>query len=114
MGCAGSPHPRTTSPQGRARASLEGPTCCPEWDSMGAADGCSLGRPAGPVSILPNFPSGTTSVTASMGVAVTNCTPDLTVETVLQHADAALYRAKRAGRNCVEAFSLTIQYSGNS
>src|SRR2546422_397988 len=38
-------------------ASLEGPTCCPEWDSMGAADGCSLGRPAGPVSILPNLPS---------------------------------------------------------
>jgi diguanylate cyclase (GGDEF)-like protein len=58
--------------------------------------------------------SGTRSVTVSMGVAVTNCTPDLTVEMILQHADAALYRAKKAGRNRVEAFSLAVQYRGHS
>jgi two-component system cell cycle response regulator len=52
--------------------------------------------------------SGMPSVTVSMGVAVTNCTSDLTVETILQHADAALYRAKKAGRNRVEAFSLAV------
>jgi diguanylate cyclase (GGDEF)-like protein len=50
---------------------------------------------------------GPTTVTVSMGVAVTNCIPDLTSEVVLQHADGALYRAKRAGRNRVETFSLT-------
>jgi diguanylate cyclase (GGDEF)-like protein len=53
-------------------------------------------------------PSGAMPVTVSMGVAVTNSTPDLTVESVLQHSDAALYRAKRAGRNCVQAFSLAV------
>lgn len=54
-------------------------------------------------------PTGTPSVTASMGVAATNSSPDLTAETILQHADTALYRAKKAGRNCVEAFSLAVQ-----
>jgi two-component system cell cycle response regulator len=57
-------------------------------------------------------PSCIVPVTVSMGVAVTNSTPDLTVETLLQHADGALYRAKRAGRNCVEAFSLAVQHTG--
>jgi diguanylate cyclase (GGDEF)-like protein len=56
--------------------------------------------------------SGTASVTVSMGIAATNSTPDLTAEAVLQNADAALYRAKRAGRNCVQAFSLAVQPSG--
>ena len=49
---------------------------------------------------------GTASVTVSMGVTVTNATPDPTVENVLQQADAALYCAKRAGRNCVKAAML--------
>jgi diguanylate cyclase (GGDEF)-like protein len=57
-------------------------------------------------------PAGAVPVTVSMGVAVTNSTPDLTVESLLQHADGALYRAKRAGRNCVQAFSLAIQPAG--
>ena len=52
--------------------------------------------------------AGPTPVTVSMGVTVTNCIPYLTSEAVLQHADAALYRAKRGGRNRVEAFSLTV------
>lgn len=56
--------------------------------------------------------SGKASVTVSMGIAATNSTPDLTAEAVLQNADAALYRAKRAGRNCVQAFSLAVQPSG--
>ena len=57
-------------------------------------------------------PAGAVPVTVSMGVAVTNSTPDLTVESLLQHADGALYRAKRAGRNCVQAFSLAVQHIG--
>jgi diguanylate cyclase (GGDEF)-like protein len=57
-------------------------------------------------------PSRTVPITISMGVAATNSNSDLTAGTVLQHADAALYRAKRAGRNCVQAFSLTVQHSG--
>jgi two-component system, cell cycle response regulator len=51
-------------------------------------------------------PWGARSVTVSMGVAVINGALDCTVETVLQETDAALYRAKAAGRNRVEAASL--------
>lgn len=40
------------------------------------------------------------AVTASFGVAALG--PDETVERTLERADAALYRAKEAGRNCVE------------
>jgi two-component system, cell cycle response regulator len=54
-------------------------------------------------------PQGTLCVTVSMGVAVTNCAADANVEKVLQQADSALYRAKRAGRNRVEAFSPALQ-----
>jgi two-component system cell cycle response regulator len=54
-------------------------------------------------------PHETLFVTVSMGVAVTNCAADANVEKVLQQADAALYRAKRAGRNRVEAFSAALQ-----
>ena len=47
-----------------------------------------------------DFP-GVGQVTASFGVAV--CCEEDTAETLLERADAALYRAKAAGRNRVEA-----------
>jgi len=54
-------------------------------------------------------PAGPVSATLSMGVTVTNCDPDPTIETLLQSAYVALYRAKKAGRNRVEAFSRTVR-----
>jgi diguanylate cyclase (GGDEF)-like protein len=43
------------------------------------------------------IPSGVVSVTLSIGTAITD--PDDSLQTLLDHADTALYRAKRAGRN---------------
>ncbi len=43
-------------------------------------------------------------VTASIGFAV-NSTPDLSADDLLRDADAAMYRAKAAGRDRVEAFT---------
>jgi diguanylate cyclase (GGDEF)-like protein len=42
------------------------------------------------------------AVTASFGVTAGQPGPGLAVDTLLAAADAALYRAKEAGRNCVE------------
>jgi diguanylate cyclase (GGDEF)-like protein len=47
-------------------------------------------------------PVGKIPVTMSLGVASTAEIPDATQETLVQLADAAMYRAKRAGRNRVE------------
>ena len=47
-------------------------------------------------------PAGKIPVTMSLGVASTAEIPDATQETLVQLADAAMYRAKRAGRNRVE------------
>jgi diguanylate cyclase (GGDEF)-like protein len=46
-------------------------------------------------------PLGRLSVTCSFGVA--ECRPGETVDQVLKRADAALYKSKNAGRNCVNA-----------
>jgi two-component system cell cycle response regulator len=54
-------------------------------------------------------PTGVRSVTVSMGVAVSTGNFRETIESVLQQADQALYRAKSAGRNCVQVRSRTAR-----
>jgi two-component system, cell cycle response regulator len=47
-------------------------------------------------------PQGNVSATISMGVTVADPTRDASIESLLEEADEALYRAKHAGRNRVE------------
>jgi diguanylate cyclase (GGDEF)-like protein len=42
------------------------------------------------------------SVTISLGVAATDPPKEIDIESLIRIADAALYTAKRKGRNCVE------------
>lgn len=44
-------------------------------------------------------------VTVSVGIAVIEPTSDESIEQAFRRADAALYQAKRAGRNCVRLAS---------
>jgi two-component system cell cycle response regulator len=48
-------------------------------------------------------PQGSVSATVSMGVTVADFAHDASVESLLDSADAALYRAKHGGRNRVES-----------
>jgi two-component system cell cycle response regulator len=52
------------------------------------------------IALLPPVPSGPARVTTSVGVAGSR--PGDDARSLLGRADAALYRAKAAGRNCVE------------
>jgi two-component system, cell cycle response regulator len=47
-------------------------------------------------------PQGNVSATVSMGVTVADPARDASIESLLENADEALYRAKRSGRNRVE------------
>ena len=48
-------------------------------------------------------PRGTIKVTASIGVAAAACGSPVDVAAFIDRADVALYQAKKAGRNCVQA-----------
>lgn len=73
---------------------------CPHTDAAGAVAlaervvaqtrAAALPHPASPVSA---------TVTVSVGAAAVTCTPDRSAEALLAAADAALYDAKRAGRD---------------
>ena len=52
------------------------------------------------------------NLTASLGVASTNREVGGGKD-IVKHADAALYEAKEAGRNCIRIFDDSSQYSGN-
>jgi diguanylate cyclase (GGDEF)-like protein len=45
---------------------------------------------------------GTVRITASIGVAAAACGGTIDVPAFIDRADVALYRAKQAGRNCVQ------------
>lgn len=47
-------------------------------------------------------------VTASIGVAYSPTNIDIDAESLVQHADTAMYRAKSAGRNCIALFDDTM------
>jgi two-component system, cell cycle response regulator len=49
---------------------------------------------------------GKISITSSFGVAEV-CPDDKSIDCALERADAALYEAKRCGRNCVRAYRRT-------
>lgn len=51
-----------------------------------------------------NSPKGIVQVTVSMGITCARGDRDANVETLLNEADMALYRAKENGRNRVEAY----------
>ena len=74
----------------------------PETDATSALDVAERLRAALAAAVIPAPEGGTQSLTASIGVAVCEAR-DGSIEHALGRADRALYRAKGAGRNRVEA-----------
>jgi diguanylate cyclase (GGDEF)-like protein len=73
------------------------PGCTPQ-DAVGLADRLRIAISHAPVKI----PGGLLEVTGSLGIAATDPPAMLDATALIRAADAALYRAKGAGRNRVE------------
>ncbi len=55
-----------------------------------------------------NLKSQEVLVTTSIGIAIYSCDDDLTSAQLISNADAAMYQAKRAGRNCSMFYDLQM------
>jgi GGDEF domain-containing protein len=97
----------------RLKSALRSRTAWPAWVAMNSSS-CSTGwkadrtaKPAGTHHAAPGGPyilgADTARITASMGYTLYP-EDDADEDTLLRHADQAMYQAKQSGRNCVRAF----------